>query len=63
MKQCFALTNKTGEGLRMSYGYGGVGSSPSVMKIGLHDMIQEQCCKDSLRARSEFAKLTLERLC
>lgn len=64
VKQCFTLIKKTGEGLRMNYGYGGVGSFPSILKIVLQDMIQEQCCKSaSPRASSEFAKLTLEKLC
>ena len=33
VKQCFTLINKTGEGLRMGYGYGGVGHSLSHCKI------------------------------
>ena len=28
VKQCFTLIKKTGEGLRMNYGYGGVGCPP-----------------------------------
>ena len=31
VKQCFTLIKKTGEGLRINYGYGGVGFPPSVM--------------------------------
>ena len=60
VKQCFTLINKTGEGLRMGYGYGGVGYPMSVTKVALQDVIEEQCYKNcSPRASSEFARLFL----
>ena len=46
VKQCFTLINKTGEGLRMGYGYGGVCISLSIMKIAVQDMIDGQYDED-----------------
>ena len=46
VKQCFTLINKTGEGLRMGYGYGGVCNPMSVMKIAVQDIIDGQCHED-----------------
>ena len=63
VKQCFTLINKTGEGLRMGYGYGGVGYPMSVTKGALQDVIEEQCYKNCTpRASSEFARLFLEKV-
>ena len=46
VKQCFTLINKTGEGLRMGYGYGGVCKPLSVVKIVEQDIIDGQCHED-----------------
>ena len=43
VKQCFTLINKTGEGLRMGYGYGGVCNPVSVNETAVQDIIDDQC--------------------
>ena len=57
VKQCFTLIKKTGEGLRMNYGYGGVGC-PLGNVMALQGMV-----RSSAADASEFAKLAVEKYC
>lgn len=41
VKQCFTLVKKTGEGLRMNYGYGGVGI-PLGTTMALQGMVRSR---------------------
>lgn len=38
VRQCLTLINKTGEGLRLGYGYGGVSTSPPVTNVARQDL-------------------------
>lgn len=64
VKQCFTLISKTGEGLRLGYGYGGVCHPLSVANIALEGVIGKQRCENPpLQAFSQSARLIFQELC